>query len=210
MLQINLQEKKYQNKQVLGCIQLSLSKVGLYGVVGANGAGKTTFFKCLSGLEPYKGTTFYNGKVLSSDQVAFSPTEPYLYDYLTVGEFYTFYSKLLGISPAKEYVFDIDKNMIIKNLSTGMRKKVYYNALLQKPYILYIFDEPFNGLDVISALHIKQLLYTLAQTHIVFVASHLLETLRNCERIYLLQGGTFQAFESHEIAVIEELLRKSQ
>ncbi len=132
------------------------------------------------------------------------------YDHLTVGEFYTFYSKLLGISPAKEYVFDIDKNMIIKNLSTGMRKKVYYNALLQKPYILYIFDEPFNGLDVISALHIKQLLYTLAQTHIVFVASHLLETLRNCERIYLLQGGTFQAFESHEIAVIEELLRKSQ
>ena len=206
MLQINLQEKKYQNKQVLGCIQLSLSKVGLYGVVGANGAGKTTFFKCLSGLEPYQGEILYNKKTLSSDQVAFVPTEPYLYEHLTVGEFYTFYSKLLGIAPSENYVFDIDKKLLIKQLSTGMRRKVYYNALLQKPYTLYIFDEPFNGLDITSSLHIKQLLRSLAQTHIVWVASHLLETLQDCECIYLLQNANFQRFTPKDIQTIEQLL----
>ena len=87
MLQIKIQEKNYSNKTILKDIQLSLTQQGLYGIVGTNGAGKTTFFKCLSGLEPFKGEILYEGKSLSSEQVAFIPTEPYLYDHLTVGEF---------------------------------------------------------------------------------------------------------------------------
>lgn len=206
MLQINHLEKNYQDKVILNHISLTIEKPGLYGVVGVNGAGKTTFFKCLSGLEPYQGEILYNKKTLSSNQVAFIPTEPYLYEHLTVGEFYTFYSKLLGIAPSKNYVFDIDKKLLIKQLSTGMRRKVYYNALLQKPYTLYIFDEPFNGLDISSSLHIKQLLRSLAQTHIVWVASHLLETLQDCECIYLLQNANFQYFTPKDINTIEQLL----
>ena len=192
MLQINHLEKSYQDRIILNHISLTIEKPGLYGVVGVNGAGKTTFFKCLSGLEPYQGEILYNKKMLSSDQVAFVPTEPYLYEHLTVGEFYTFYSKLLGIAPSKNYVFDIDKKLLIKQLSTGRRRKVYYNALLQKPYTLYIFDEPFNG--------------SLAQTHIVWVASHLLETLQDCECIYLLQNANFQRFTPKDINTIEQLL----
>ena len=125
---------------------------------------------------------------------------------LTVGELYNFYSKLLGIAPSKDYTFDIDKKLLIKQLSTGMRKKVYYNAVLQKPYTFYIFDEPFNGLDISSSLHIKQLLLSLAQTHIVWVASHLLETLQDCECIYLLQNADFQYFTPKDINTIEQLL----
>ena len=108
--------------------------------------------------------------------------------------------------PSENYVFDIDKKLLIKQLSTGMRRKVYYNALLQKPYTLYIFDEPFNGLDISSSLHIKQLLRSLAQTHIVWVASHLLETLQDCECIYLLQNANFQRFTPKDINTIEQLL----
>ena len=206
MLQIKIQEKSYSNKPILQDIQLSISQPGLYGIVGANGAGKTTFFKCLSGLEPFKGEILYEGKSLSSEQVAFIPTEPYLYEHLTVGEFYTFYCKLLGIRRAETFAFDIDKNLLIKRLSTGMRKKVYYNAVLQKPYTLYIFDEPFNGLDIASVIHIKKLLHSLAQTHIVLVASHLLESLQACVKIYLLQHLHFQAFAPEQIPFIESIL----
>ena len=206
MLQINHLEKSYQGRTILNHLSLTIEKFGLYGIAGANGAGKTTFFKCLSGLKPYHGEILYDKKTLSPDQVAFIPTEPYLYEHLTVGEFYTFYSKLLGIAPSKNYVFDIDKKLLIKQLSTGMRRKVYYNALLQKPYTLYIFDEPFNGLDISSSLHIRQLLRSLAQTHIVWVASHLLETLQDCECIYLLQNANFQRFTSKDINTIEQLL----
>ena len=165
MLQINHLEKNYQDKVILNHISLTIEKPGLYGVMGVNGAGKTTFFKCLSGLESYQGEILYNKKTLSSDQVAFSPTEPYLYEHLTVGEFYTFYSKLLGIAPSKNYVFDIDKKLLI-----------------------------------------KQLLRSLAQTHIVWVASHLLETLQDCECIYLLQNARFQHFTPKDINTIEQLL----
>ena len=206
MLQIKIQEKNYSNKTILKDIELSLTQQGLYGIVGTNGAGKTTFFKCLSGLEPFKGEILYEGKSLSSEQVAFIPTEPYLYEHLTVGEFYTFYCKLLGIRRAETFAFDIDKNLLIKRLSTGMRKKVYYNAVLQKPYTLYIFDEPFNGLDIASVIHIKKLLHSLAQTHIVLVASHLLESLQACVKIYLLQHLHFQAFAPEQIPFIESIL----
>ena len=87
-----------------------------------------------------------------------------------------------------------------------MRKKVYYNAVLQKPYTLYIFDEPFNGLDIASVIHIKKLLHSLAQTHIVLVASHLLESLQACVKIYLLQHLHFQAFAPEQIPFIESIL----
>ena len=60
MLQINHLEKSYQDRIILNHISLTIEKPGLYGVVGANGAGKTTFFKCLSGLEPYQGEILYN------------------------------------------------------------------------------------------------------------------------------------------------------
>ena len=118
MLQINHLEKSYQDKVILNHISLTIEKPGLYGVVGANGAGKTTFFKCLSGLEPYQGEILYNKKTLLPNQVAFVPTEPYLYEHLTVGEFYTFYSKLLGIAPSKNYVFDIDKKLLMGGFSS--------------------------------------------------------------------------------------------
>ena len=103
MLQIKIKEKSYSNTPILQDIQLSISHPGLYGIVGANGAGKTTFFKCLSSLVSFEGEILYQGSPLSSGQVAFIPTEPYLYDHLTVGEFYSFYRKLLGIKTVEKY-----------------------------------------------------------------------------------------------------------
>jgi len=147
MLEILIQEKHYSDRKILENIQLSIPKNGLYGVVGKNGAGKTTFFKCLSGLTPFKGEVRYCERRLMPEDIGFLPTEPYLYEHLTVAEFYTFFRLLLGIKSEEAMPFEVDKTLLIRELSTGMRKKVYCNAVLQKPYTLYIFDEPFNGLD---------------------------------------------------------------
>ena len=140
------------------------------------------------------------------EEIGFLPTEPYLYEHLTVAEFYTFFRLLLGIKPEGTMPFEVDKTLLIRELSTGMRKKVYCNAVLQKPYTLYIFDEPFNGLDITSALHIKQLLNKLATNHIVLIASHILETLQTCEKIYLIHDRSIQTFLPSETNTIEEFL----
>jgi len=206
MLNILIKEKSYSGKLILKNIQLSIPQNGLYGVVGKNGAGKTTFFKCLCSLTPFKGQVSYQQQPLMPQQIGFLPTEPYLYEHLTVEEFYKFYSLLLDIKPQNTMPFEVNKTLLIKELSTGMRKKVYFNAVLQKPYTLYIFDEPFSGLDITSVLQIKKLLKKLSETHIVLFASHILETLSDCKEIYLLHEGNAQIFLPSNLNKIEEFL----
>ena len=207
MLDILIKEKSYSDKKILKNIQLTFTKVGLYGVVGKNGAGKTTFFKCISGLTSFEGIISFENKILTPREVSFLPTEPYLYDHLTVGEFYTFYSLLLGVKFKNDLPFEVDKSLLIRELSTGMRKKVYFNAVLQKSYKVYIFDEPFNGLDITSVYRVKKLLQELSEQHIVFISSHILETLEECEQLFLLQEGDVLCFASSELNEVEAALK---
>ncbi len=209
MLIINIEEKQYNSKIVLKNIAISVNEAGIYGIVGKNGSGKTTFFKCLNHLISFKGSIFYQEKQLLPQQVAFLPTEPFLYEHLTVKEFYTFYRRLTQIPKEREQMFAVDESLLIKELSTGTRKKAYFNAVFQKDYDLYIFDEPFNGLDVESVYEVKKIINQLAKKHIVFVSSHILETLSNCKKIFLLQNHSFTEFLSSEINEIESLLMKN-
>ena len=64
MLDILIKEKSYSDKKILKNIQLTFTKVGLYGFVGKNGAGKTTFFKCISGLTSFEGIISFENKIL--------------------------------------------------------------------------------------------------------------------------------------------------
>ena len=132
MLNIFIKEKSYSDKIILKNIQLSIPQNGLYGVVGKNGAGKTTFFKCLYSLTPFKGEVSYQQQPLMPQQIGFLPTEPYLYEHLTVEEFYKFYSLLLDIKPQNTMPFEVNKTLLIKELSTGMRKKSVFQCRITK------------------------------------------------------------------------------
>lgn len=189
MLNIFIKEKSYSDKLILKNIQLSIPQNGLYGVVGKNGAGKTTFFKCLCSLTPFKGEVSYQQQPLTPQQIGFLPTEPYLYEHLTVEEFYKFYSLLLDIKPQNTMPFEVNKTLLIKELSTGMRKKVYFNAVLQKPYTLYIFDEPFSGLDITSVLQIKKLLKkTIRDSYRIVRISYFRNLIRLQRNILITRG----------------------
>ena len=205
MLTIDIKEKYYSSKIVLQNLKIQINNNGLYGVIGKNGSGKTTFFNCINHLTDFEGKITFQGGKLLPQQVAFLPTEPFLYEHLTVQEFYTFFRKLINVKKIHPPVFEIDTSFLIKELSTGMRKKVYFNALLQKNYDIYIFDEPFNGLDIESVYQVKKLLVKLAENHIVFVSSHVLETLENCNRIFFLQNHSFKEFFTNEMEKIRLL-----
>lgn len=208
MLDIEILNKKYGQKVVLNNIRFSLKTNGIYGIIGKNGQGKTTFFKCIKKLTPYDGTISYNNKPTIQNEIAWCATEPLIYDELTSKEFSEFYRKLLNIKEEEtKRLFTIDENKLVKEFSTGMKKKAYLNAVLQKEYTIYIFDEPFNGLDLESNYILMNYIKAVAQTSIVFISSHILEILfKNCDSIFLINNQNIEEFSKEQFSSIEEKL----
>lgn len=207
MLDIQIIEKSFGNKIILKDISLAIEKPGLYGVVGKNGVGKTTFFNCLLGSVGFEGEVRFKGNKLSLQDILWCPTEPFLYDELSGKEFLDFYclltkSKLVN---KDDFFFEIPENEFISTYSTGMKKKLYLNALLTKEYDLYVFDEPFNGLDIESNLELYTFFKELAKEKIVILSSHILESLyAHCDCIYLLKNSNMVKFEAANYKDIEQ------
>lgn len=178
ILEINLEKISYDlDKVILKAIDLKIDSNGLYGVFGRNGQGKSTFLKTLCGLKSYEGTIRLNNEILQPSDVAFLATEPMIYEYLTAEEFYKFYQKVSGRkNSSSTRIFDIDEKVLLKTMSTGTLKKAYVNTILQfDDYKIYIFDEPFNGLDIESNYVLLHKIRELAKENIVFVSSHIIE-----------------------------------
>lgn len=206
MLKVNIKEKSYGNHLVLKDIQFTIDKPGIYGVMGKNGEGKTTLFKCMLGLEKYTGTVELNDKILSLQAVGWCGAEPAVYDELTAEEFYTFYQHLIQQKgQGNQFLFELPTDKLIKEFSTGMKKKVYLNAVLQKEYKMYILDEPFNGLDIEANYYLMKYLEHLSQESIVFISSHIADVLyKHCQDIFMIKNKGIKCYEQEEFKEIEE------
>lgn len=177
---IRINKTEYQGKTILKNINLKIDNKGLFGFFGKNGAGKTTFLKCIAGLKSFEGEIILNGDKLEARDIAWIPSEPNYYEYLTGEEFYDFYKNISNRRSINEhkYLFEIDNKKLIKENSTGNKKKVYINAILQfNDYKIYIFDEPFNGLDLESNYILLEKIKELSKENIVFISSHIIEII---------------------------------
>lgn len=208
MLRLLIEKKIYGKKKVLESIDLKIDSKGVFGVIGKNGAGKTTFFKCISSQTPFKGFVHLNQKPIEKNDVGWCPTNPFLYDYLTAEEFKLFFAKLYDIKNRNTDIFDLPKNQLIKDFSSGMKKKVYLNALLQKKYSIYLFDEVFSGLDIESVFTFEKVICKLGESNFVFVSSHILSSLFNlCTSIFLVNDCEIKKFEKDEFDQIESFIK---
>lgn len=208
MLNIDIIEKKYGTEIILKDVRVCIDKPGIYGLVGKNGQGKTTFFRCVLGLEKYKGQCQFNAENTNLQNIAWCPSEPSIYEELTAAEFYDFYANLLDVkSPFRECLFELPKDKLIKGFSTGMRKKVYLNAVFQRQYSVYLLDEPFNGLDLESNYTLIQDLKEKAKESIVIISSHIIDVLyQNCEKIWVINNKELVEFESVNYNQIQQVL----
>ena len=162
---------------------------GLNIILGENGEGKTTFFKCIKSLTDFEGSVLMNNIKLTQSEIAWSPTEPIIYEELTSKEFSKFYCELLKIPHNDFCLFDVPQNKLIKEFSTGMKKKANLNAILQKRYKVYVFDEPFNGLDLESNYQLLLYIKEISKSSIVFISSHILEILyKECDMIFIMKN----------------------
>ena len=91
MLDISISKKEFGSKIIFENTNITIQENGIYGIVGKNGEGKTTIFKCMLSLTPFEGKISFKSEVLKSKKIAWCPTEPALYEELTAAEFYDFY-----------------------------------------------------------------------------------------------------------------------
>ncbi|MCC9041533.1 ATP-binding cassette domain-containing protein [Myroides sp. M-43] len=205
MLKIHIKEKRYGNQVVLENVKFHIATPGIYGVMGKNGQGKTTMFKCMIGLEKYTGSSTLNDNVISTQGVGWCGAEPAVYNELTAEEFYKFYQHLIQQKmEGQQLLFDLPSDKLIKEFSTGMKKKVYLNAIFQKEYPMYILDEPFNGLDIESNYYLMKYLLHLSERSIIFISSHIVDVLyKHCKSIYVIKEKGITLYPQEEFDKIE-------
>lgn len=202
----------FGDNAVLQSVSFTLHPGKIYGIVGLNGAGKTTFFNLLAKLiKPGAGTVMLNGIPISIRDSAYLETVNYFYSGITGNEYLKIFSQTnreFNLQVLQQY-FKLPLDELIEHYSTGMKKKLALLAILKQDKPLYIFDEPFNGLDLESNKLLEVILETLRKKNkIILLSSHVIEPLITvCDSIHLLQNGRFELhFERDQFAGIEEAL----
>lgn len=193
MIKINELSKSYGNYEVLKNITMELSKGNVYGLVGENGSGKTTLFRCIAGLESFKGEITSELTPLKN-HLGLLLTDPFFFSKITGKE----YIRLLCNARRKpildidqKNIFDLPLNKYASTYSTGMKKKLAITAILLQGNEYFILDEPFNGVDIQSNIILTEIILKLKELNkIVLISSHIFSTLSNtCDKIHLLRKG---------------------
>ncbi len=184
----------------------------VYGLLGPNGAGKTTCLRIMSTLiKPDEGDVFVDGASAVKEEakvrgkIGFLTSELKLEDFFTPNYLFDFFSELQGIPPEardarKKALFEkfgIDKFAEVKvaNLSTGMKQKTsIVISIVHDPEVI-VFDEPTNGLDVITAKTVTDfLLEQKAQGKCVIVSTHIFSLVEKiCDRVGVIIDGKLYA-----------------
>jgi ABC-2 type transport system ATP-binding protein len=195
MINIEGLSKAYGSHIVLRDIRLSFEKGKVYGIVGDNGSGKTTFFKCMTGMEQYYGEIRSEYQPLKN-HIGFLPTDPFFFAKITGREYLQLLCnarKVSGGNLDEKNVFDLPLDQYASTYSTGMKKKLALSAILLQQNEIYILDEPFNGVDIHSNILITEIIHSLkALNKTVLLSSHIFSTLRDtCDEIHHLKEGEF-------------------
>ena len=213
--------KYYGSVPAVQDVSFTLAPGQVLGYLGANGSGKSTTVKMLTGLlEPTHGEVTHHGQNIQQNLVAFRkrlgyvPEEANLYPYLTGQEYLDMVGTLRAIPEVRRKpkinslleLFSLrpHRHVNIGSYSKGMRQRILLiAALMDNPDVL-ILDEPLSGLDVTSALVLKHLVQAFsAQGKSVFYCSHILEVVEKvCSHLIILrkgqmvaQGGTSEVLE---------------
>ena len=209
MIQLNSLKKVYGSQTVLDIPDLKIEKGESFGLVGNNGAGKTTMFRCILDLiRPTSGTVLSKGLDVAKNENWKLYTGSYLddgflIDFLTPEEYFQLVADVYGLSDGDVAAFYsefedffnkevLGKKKLIRDLSSGNRQKVgIAAALISRPEII-ILDEPFNSLDPTTQIRLKNLLKTLCTEKEItlLISSHDLNHITEvCDRIVVLHEG---------------------
>ena len=207
ILRVEQLSHRYSSAWAIRDINFEISKTGVVGLLGSNGAGKSTTMNIICGvLNQTEGEVYINGidkrenARLAKQQLGFLPQTPPLYTDFTVTEFLTYAADLRGIEKKKikqAVATAMDRTGIthfsarlIKNLSGGYKQRVgIAQAIIHRPKLV-ILDEPTNGLDPNQIIEARKLIKEIAIDHTVLLSSHVLSEINLlCRDIIMIEGG---------------------
>ena len=201
-------------------VSFSMEECGVTGLLGSNGAGKSTIMNVICGaLSPTAGKVMIGGHDIAANPVAakacigFLPQRPPLYDDLTVREYLVFAARLRDMRE-KDIHRAVDSVLrrcgltdyakrLIRNLSGGYQQRVgIAQAIVHNP-ALVVMDEPTNGLDPNQVMEVRKLITDISKDRAVLVSTHILSEVQAlCSRIMMIEhgslvfNGTMEEFDS--------------
>ena len=216
-IEIHNLTKSYGKVQALKGISLSVEEGELFGLIGPDGAGKTTLFRLLTTLLiPDEGSASVYGLDIVKDyrlirqQVGYMPGHFSLYPDLTVEENMRFFASLFGTTIEENYSLvapiysQIEPFRTRKagKLSGGMKQKLALScALIHKPRVLFL-DEPTTGVDVVSRVELWDMLQDLRRQGItILVSTPYMDEAQRCARVALINGGNILGIDTPEEVV---------
>lgn len=207
---------RYSTSWAIRDINIEIPKTGILGLLGSNGAGKSTTMNILCGvLTPTAGTVMINGinlaeqPELAKQEIGFLPQTPPLYMDLTVDEYLVHTAILRSVekSQLKKALEEVKERCglthiskrLIKNLSGGYKQRVgIAQAIIHHPKLV-VFDEPTNGLDPNQILEVRSLIKDIATDRAVILSTHILTEVQYlCKDIVMIESGRIVFADSME------------
>ncbi|WP_316818878.1 ABC transporter ATP-binding protein [Pedobacter nyackensis] len=221
ILRIENLSHRYNSSWAIRDINLEINSTGVIGLLGSNGAGKSTTMNIMCGvLNQTEGTVLINGLDIRKEpeqakqKIGFLPQTPPLYNDFTVDEYLTYAANLrlieknkikAAVEEAKERTgIGHFSSRLIHNLSGGYKQRVgIAQAIIHKPKLV-VLDEPTNGLDPNQIIEARKLIKEIGQDHTVLLSSHVLSEIHLlCKEVIMIESGriifsdTMDAFNNY-------------
>jgi ABC-2 type transport system ATP-binding protein len=217
MIQLTDVTKSYNNTIVVDRLNLQINSGEIIGLIGHNGAGKSTTLKMIAGLvEPTSGHVQVMGRDMQKEsikikqKIGYLPEESPLYDAMTAQQYLLFFSELYQMPRQKalkriDQLLDAlglpDKHKLTGEFSKGMKRKTAIaRTLLHDPELL-ILDEPNSGLDPLTSFFIIHYLTTLKREGktIILTAHNLFHIETICDRVGIIKNGKLLVFDKMDV-----------
>lgn len=207
--------KSYGKNKVLQDINFVFEEGKIYGLIGRNGVGKTTFFNALNDdilIDSGKITLISNDNIdkLSSNDIGYVISSPIVPEFLTAKEFLTFFIDInkdrIGEVRDLDYYFNLvkidkeDQDKLLKEYSHGMKNKIQILINFISNTKILLLDEPLTSLDIVVQDDMKTLLKKMKKNHIIIFSTHILElAIDLCDEIIILNNKTIELIEKKNL-----------
>ncbi len=217
--------KKFDDKQILNDINITIPRGKIIGLLGKNGTGKTTLIKLINDLlTPTSGEVLINGEkpgIASKKIISYLPERTYLDKEMTITEVFKYFEEFydnFDIQRAEKLLKDLNLNIDthISKMSKGMQEKLQLILVMSRDAELYILDEPLGGVDPATRDYILDtILSNFNEGASVLISTHLISDIERIldEVIFINEGkivinSSADELRNKENASIDEIFRR--